>query len=339
MTSRPSEPRRYYWDEEERVLRNKPKGQNWHLILVPESAYDALRQQLAEMRGAWLPFPQNVPKCALGIGRDSRYIVWIVTADSMAYWGVRQYRLIVEKDADFGDWRWCTGSQPTDGRVTHFMEGPSNPNIAAALAPTSQPSREPECACGHPYACGAAERPSRATCETCKGFKVVNVDDWHQTPCQDCTQPSLPAGSLAAAIEDAQRTVAGWPEDVRAAIGVQPERQGEVENDDRKLIVDALMMKHIHHADHAEKYGTQDGFQGHAPLAKRCKALADSIMDSVSLPSPPHDDIVAGLRTAIIGLKFIKESDVKGGGTWYDIQYAIACFDRAIAALGEKGAK
>ncbi len=24
-------------------------------------------------------------------------------------------------------------------------------------------------------------------CDTCKGFRVVNIDDWHQQPCPDCT--------------------------------------------------------------------------------------------------------------------------------------------------------
>jgi len=61
---------------------------------------------------------------------------------------------------------------------------------------------------------------------------------------------------------------------------------GALSDDDRKLIVDALMAKYFHHAEHADKYGYRDGFQGHAPLATRCKALADKIMEGALLSTP-----------------------------------------------------
>jgi hypothetical protein len=49
--------------------------------------------------------------------------------------------------------------------------------------------------------------------------------------------------------------------------------------DERALVTDALEAKAIHHENHAELYGHQDGFQGHAPCAEKCRALLRSLLE------------------------------------------------------------
>lgn len=157
-----------------------------------------------------------------------------------------------------------------------------------------------ECACGHPYACGAAEQPSLGKCAafaTANKIAAENVGSWGPAVASlDCEQPSLPAGSLAIAIEDAQRKVAGWPNDVRAAMGVQPERQ----------VVE------------------------HAPIEPGSGwCVCGQYARKSCGPSTPQDDIVAGLRAL---------RDAMAGSAWDEAwPNAKPALDRAIAALGEKG--
>lgn len=80
-------------------------------------------------------------------------------------------------------------------------------------------------------------------------------------------------------------------------LSTQPSAAGWKE---RKLIVDALMLKYFHHTDHAERFKGVHGFEGHTQLAKQCKDLAESIMESTlasdpegplpDLPPPPSTD-------------------------------------------------
>lgn len=216
----------------------------------------AARQQLAEMRGRWIPF-------APGDALPPRGAYLVCTKYNTGRPRDPIGRMETSRHTD-------DVSAWNDYTVAYWYV-PLPPPYDAALAPTSQPSRGK---------CGGTGRLT----DHIEGGGTV---EYGCPGCVDCAQP---------------------------------ERQGAVENDDRKLIVDALMMKHIHHADHAGKYGAQDGFQGHAPLAERCKALADSIMDGACPSPPPTNDIVAFLRDL----------------NHYIYRDQNQMLDRAIAALGEK---
>jgi hypothetical protein len=186
-------------------------------------------------------------------------------------------------------------------------------------------------------------------CEFCGNKRCPHAED-HRFTCTnshepdqvgtlaaDCAQPErLPPGSLANAIEDAERNIAGWPNDVRAAMGVQPERQG--------ADIDALRQLHAYWNGSQPRNAVKEQtaqflFQYLQILDPNCRFSVEKsgvlcelrkghagpcgfIKQIDERPSPPPtDDIVAGLRS-------IPSIGIRDYADWQSIQRAIAALEK-----------